>query len=405
MLALFVLLASFANAKESNCNSINTYKDFYTCSLAKHPLFEVSNLKKKEGEALVERAGQFENPFVALKSVGGENAGERVGSSELDATVSVSQFWKREARKSVAEAEKKITDIESKEMILGAKKSLVRDLYRLRQIEEELDLANEALSTFSKIESQFRNRRARGPEQEISLNLVELASGDYELKKNHLNVEKAQIMSRMKALWGDSFEIKKQYLPPVRDKWPELTVANLTPSLEIQKIFADSEKAVAEHSLAVREAWPEFTIGPTVESATTGPNQYYSYGINASITVPILSWNGGSRKIAKIKEEQAQALHKFASNRSSLEKTILLQQYKSAVSALSKSVKIDAVKVKHQRIDNLFRQGLAPGALVIEAHRQINEFTASQHEHENSAIDAFLEVKTLSGEDIEGILE
>lgn len=405
MFSIFVLVSSMAFAAGPDCANIKSYKDFYLCSLNKHPYFEISNLKAKEGDALVDRAGQWENPEVAVKSVSGSNAGESMGSTEVSAAISVSQVWQRGAKVKVAEAEKKIANIESKESILTAKKSLIRDLYRLRQIDVESDLAMEAISTFEKIKRQYQGRRARGPEQEISLNLVELAVGDYELRKNHLAVEKSEISSKIKALWGPDFQVKKEFLPPIRSKWPGLVVKATAPTLELQRILAESEKASAEYTLAVREAFPNVSVGPTIERTTEGPNQYLSYGFNLAMTVPILSWNEGSRKVAQIKSEQALSMHKFASNRVELEKNILVEKYKSSVDSLLRSAKGDDVRKKHVRIDGLARQGLASSALVIEAHRQISEFTAAQHEHENTAIEAYLEVKTLSGEEIEGILE
>ena len=59
---------------------------------------------------------------------------------------------------------------------------------------------------------------------------------------------------------------------------------------------------------------------------------------------------------------------------------------------------------KHLRVDSYFRQGLASGGLVIEAHRQMFEFMQSQHEHENAAIEAYINLMTLVGGEVEGIL-
>lgn len=399
------LFVSLAFAQGPDCNSVRNHKDFYLCSLSKHPLFEVSKLKAQEGEALVERAGQWENPELSYKSVSGDNQGDKVKSEEISANVSLSQLWQREARKDVAKAEEKIAKIESRETLLNAKKSLIRDLYRLRQIEEELELTNEALTTFETIRKQFKSRLVRGAEQEISLNIVELASSDYELKRNQITIERSAIIARLKTLWGPAFEPKKQFLPPRRESWPGLSSKNLGPSFETQKISAESDRALAEYNLAARESWPNVSAGPSIEKTAEGSNQVTQTGFNVSVTVPIFSQNGGSRRLADVKSDQAMALQKYATKKSDLEKSILIQKYDAAVQSLVSANRANDVKKKHHRIDSLFRKGLAAGNLVVEAHRQISEYTTSQHEHENTALETYLEIKTLSGEEIEGILE
>lgn len=382
------------------------YKEFYYCSLQKHPEFEISKLKIEEASAALDKATQWDNPELDVKTISGTNAGENVGGTEVSLSIPISQIWTRSGKKSVGYAEKKIVEIESQETLLGVRKSLVKDLYRIRQVEDELSIVNESLDAFERIKNQLKGRLARGPEQEITLNLVELASSDYELKKNHLNIERAEITSRLKALWDTSFEIKKDFLPPIKTKWPTISKeVNIGQSFEVRKIAAQAEKADAEHSLAISESWPSLSAGPTFERTTEGNNQYSSYGANLTLSVPIFTMNGGGRKLAETRSKQAALQSSYAIKKARLEKDIFFQKYQSAVDSLMKSSNRNEVKKKHDRIDSLFRQGLASGSIVIEAHRQITEYTESQHEHEISAIDAFLEIKTLSGENIEEIFQ
>lgn len=404
ILSLFFLVNS-TFAQGTNCSNIKNYKDFYRCSLEKHPKFEVSRLKAEEGSALEEKASQWKNPDLDMKSVLGTNAGESVGSTEVSLSIPLNQIWVRGAQQDLASAEKRIVNIEAKETLLEAKKSLIKDLYRMRQIDDEMELSDEVLKAFDTIRKQFRGRLARSPEQEITLNLVELASSDYELKRNHLVTEKSEISSRLKSIWQSQTEIKKDHLPPFKEKWPDiLDSIKMSPSIESQKLVAESERALAEKRLVDRESWPEFKAGPVIERSTEGPSQYYSYGFNLSVSLPIFSINGGARKLASTRAQQAKLMSDYAIKKADLEKDILVQKYRSAVASLKKSSNREDVKNKHHRIDSLFKQGLASGALVIEAHRQITQYTESQHEHENAAIEAFIELKTLGGEDIEEIL-
>lgn len=391
---------------QSKCNDIKSFREFYFCSLERHPKYEISKLKTQEGEAFVEKASQFQNPEMSLKSTSGDRAGEKVGSTELEVSFSATQLWTRPAQKEIAEADKKIANIESKQTLLSVQKELIKDLYRFRQIDDELELVTETINAFQTIRSQFKGRKVRGPEQEITLNLVELASSDYELKKNHLSTEKAEVIARIKAFWGPNFIMKKEFLPPLRDKWMDISPSQLMgTSFEIQKFNAENEKALAEQKLVQRESWPAVSVGPTIERATEGPTQYYSYGVNLNMTLPLVSINGGARKLADTKALQTKLLADFANKRSQSEKEILLQKYRSSVDSLRKSASREDLRKKHHQVDSLFRQGLAPGSLVIEAHRQITEYTESQHEHENSAIESYLEIKALTGESFEEIFK
>lgn len=406
MLSLLILASSLALAGDDNCTQITSYKDFYRCSLKQHPLSEAAKLKAQEGDAYLEQAAQWKNPDLELKTVGGSRAGENVGSTELTVSVPLSQLWTRDAKTDLAKAEQRKSEIEAQDTVLSVKKELIRDLYRLRQIDEEIALAEETLKTFGTIQSQFRGRRARGPEQEITLNLVELATSDYELKKNHLATEKLEIMSRLKGVWGPRFEMKAQYLPPAKDKWPAISsTAKTQHSLEVQKVLAEADKAIAEEKVVQRESWPEVSVGPAIERTTEGPSQFYSYGITLSMNLPLLTWNGGSRKLADARARQARFLADYTEKKSDLENQIHLQKYNSAIESMKKSFRPEELKKRHEKVDNLFRQGLASGAIVIEAHRQLSEYTASQHEHEIAAIESFMEIKTLRGEDIEEILQ
>ena len=409
MTVIIVLLLSTlaqAHAEDRSCVQLRTYHDFYHCSVIKHPAFSAAKLKVQEGEAVFEKSAQLKNPEVEVKSVSGENAGERIGSTELSLSIPLSQIWVNGAEREAARAEQRIAEIESKESLMKVKKEVLRDIYRFRQIEAELHLVIEAIESFEKIEKQFKGRRVRGPEQEITLNLVELAVGDYELKKNHLTTERAEILSRLKAIWGPKEEIRKEFLPPLKDKWPSVdSETNVSASFEVQRLVAESDRATAEEKIAARESLPELKAGPVAERTTEGPNQYWSYGFNVSMSVPLLSFNGGSRRLAETKAAQARFMSDYAQKKSQLERDILIQKYKSAVDSLKKSSSRNELTKKHAKIDSLFRQGLAAGALVIEAHRQITEFTESQHEHEMLALDSYVELMALSGKEIEEILK
>lgn len=406
MLSSLFLTFSLAVAAGDACESPRDYKTFYACSLKRHPLSEAANLKAQEGEAYLDQAAQWENPSLDMKTVTGTNGGENVGSTEITVAIPLTQLWTRAAKNSLAMADKKKTEIEAMDTLLGVKKDLIRDVYRLRQIEHEAGLIKETLDTFATIQRQFKSRRARGPEQEVTLNLVELATSDYQLKENRLMTERLEIISRMKGIWGADFEIKPEFLPPPHVNWPAIDDKKASsPSLEVQRVLAEAERTIAEKKVVDRQSWPELKIGPAIERTSEGPSQFYQYGVTMSVTLPLLTWNQGSRKLAETRATQARFIADYTKNKSQLESEIHLKKYLAAVSSLKLAFKDTEMTKKHARVESLYKQGLLTGSLVIEAHRQQYEYTVSQHEHENAAIEAFLELKTLRGEDIEEILQ
>lgn len=388
-------------ALANDCSSIVDTKSAYECILENHPDFRSAELTKESANASYSKATQWPNPELTAKSVAGDNAGEKVGGTELSLSISITDLLiKRYAFSKNGRAEEKAALVDAEDQSFKVKSSIVKDLYRYRQLLNELELTEEAISTFDKIEHQFRSRQSRGPEQEITLNLVELAQGDYQLKKNHLAVEKSEIESKFKGVLGSKFVLKKDILPQLKQSWPEISAAQVSKNtLELRKIESEKDKLESEKSLAIAESWPKISAGPVMERTTEGPNQFNSYGFNVNVDIPIFSLNGGSRELANKNLLKAQLQYDYALKKAELERELLIQKYQSAVESLKKSTTAEALKRKHAQIDGYFRQGLTSGSTVIEAHRQIAEFTESQHEHEMVALESLMYLYLLSGKD------
>lgn len=392
---------------EQLCSNAKNPEDFFQCTLKYHPEMAAALTGKESAKSERDLITQFANPEVSIRSMGGKNAGENVGSTEVAVNLDVSNLLLNRASISeLGRSSEKLGLATAEEEEFKAKSQLIRELYRYRQVHEELELTVEALEAFEKIVSQFRSRLARGPEQEITLNLVELALGDYQLRKNHLVVEKADIEARYKALYGLQFEMKKNWLPGFRTQWPSIRAQEIKgETFSLRKADAERQRAMAEKSLANAESWPQISAGPVYERTTEGPTRYNSMGFAMSVSVPLLSLNGGARGMAEQNKLKTQLLYDFAVKKENLEKQTLLQKYQSAVESLKRSVDAISLKKKHSRIDSLFRQGLTSGATVIEAHRQILEFTEAQHEHELTALDSYLYLCQLSGREINEVLK
>lgn len=406
IILIFNCIALQAFADES-CKAGTTTKSFYECALQNDPAFRSSVLTKNSAKAARDAITKWPNPKLEAKSVSGENAGEKVGGTEVSLSLSISDLLiKRAALSRSGRSEEKLILVEGEESEFKSKTQLIKDLYRYRQIRDELELVNEAIGAFKKIEQQFKSRSARGPEQEITLSLVELAQGDYQLQKNHLAVEINEILVKYKSIFGANFAFKNEWLPQLRQTWPVINpslISKLT--FELRRVEAEKEKHEAEQSLASAEAWPNIEAGPVVERNTEGPTQFTSTGFNVSIDVPIFNWNGGARALSRANYERAKMNYEYALRRADLDRELLIQKYTSAVESLKESTSDASLKKKHAQIDRLFRQGLTSGTTVIEAHRQISEFTESQHEHELVALDSLMYIYQLSGSDPSEVLK
>lgn len=405
LLILFLISFAQAASHDTSCGTMKDHHEFFHCSIQKHPGLTISTLKNQEGQAILERAGQWKNPELDVKSVAGENAGEKNGSTEVVLAIPISQLWDRPIEKEIGRAEKTLAEIEAKVNLANIKREMIKDLYRLRQIEEELDLIHETVDAFKKIQSQFSGRLVRGAEQEITLNLVELATGDYGLKENHLLVEKLEILARLKTIWGSDFKVQKEYLPPLKEKWPEIKADTNAIPFDTQRRIAESDRAKAEERLTSNEIWDQMKLGPAATRTTDGANQFWSVGFSFSMGLPIFTQNGGGRRMAEARSNQTRLWADYGKRKATLDQDILIQKYKSSVESLRKSSSRDALRKRHDKIDALFRRGLAGGSIMIEAHRQIIEFTMAQHEHEMTALDSFIEFKSITGDDVEEILK
>lgn len=400
-------LSSFVSAEASNCLSIKAVENLYECIVKNHPEIKSAELSIDVAKSTSDKITQIPNPEVSINSVQGKNAGESEGSTELGLSINLTEtFIKRVSLGRLGRAEEKVLIVNAQESVFQAKSQALKSLYRYRQVLDELELVTEALETFRKIENQFKARRVRGPEQSVTLNLVELAQGDYELQKNHLNIEKTKIETDFKGVFGDTFFLKKEWLPKLKKNWPQIKENELLKeTFEVRKFEAEREKAEAEKSIATLDSFPKIAAGPSVQRTTTGSTQYMSYGFNLTVDVPIFSLNGGGRSLADKNLTKSQYTYEYAMRKADLEKKLLLQKYSSAIESLKKSISIESLKKKHDQIDSLFRQGLTSGPTVIEAHRQISEFHKSQHEHEMEALESLMYLNILSNKEISEVLK
>lgn len=382
------------------CSRLSSPQDVIDCALSNHPEAQRARLSILQAENLEDAASQRPNPELAGKSVYGSSLGDTVINHEVSLVHTVELGGKRGARMSKALAEKETIGASSQRSREEVLLETLHSLYRLRQIQAELHTLDEALETFSRIQNQFRSRPRRTPEQEVSLGIFDIAEGDYQLRKAALETELATHSREIELAIGREFVPSPSILPSVRKNWPKLqeiaTAASFRGSA-MNSARAGLNLANADLSLAQSLSWPNLKVGPSLESQTSGPFTFQTFGVNLSFELPVFQINGGGRAVARTGLDLAERSLSLKERELTNQRKILLQKYDFSVKAVQASLTHAELEKKHRNTDALFARGIIPSSLVIEAHRQIVDFTKNQNEQELSALVALWKIYVLEG--------
>lgn len=382
------------------CSRLGTPQDVIDCALSNHPEAQRARLSNIQAENLENAASQRPNPEIAGKSVFGSSLGDDVFNHEVNLAHTVELGGKRGARMDKALAEKETVAASSQRSREEVLLKTIHSLYRLRQIQAELHTLDEALETFSRIQRQFRSRPRRTPEQDVSLGIFDIAEGDYQLRKAALEAELATHTRGVELAIGREFEPSANVLPPKQKSWPKFQETAAPASFRgsaMNSVRAGLKLAEAELSVAQSLSWPNLKIGPSFESQTSGPFTFQTYGVNLSFELPLFQINGGGRAVARSGLDLAERSLSLKECELSNQRKILLQKYDFSVKAVLASLTHAELEKKHRNTDALFARGIIPSSLVIEAHRQIVDFTKNQNEQELSALEALWRIYVLEG--------
>lgn len=404
---MLLLFATFVRAEENTkatpvaeCVRFASPQDVVDCALANHPEAQRAQLSVLQAEHLESAASQRPNPELGGKSVFGNSLGDNVMNHEVNLAHTIELGGKRGARMDKALAEKEVvaaSALRSREEVLLETQHA---LYRLRQIRAELHTLDEALETFGRIQRQFRSRPQRTPEQQVSLSVFDIAEGDYQLRKAALETELVTHTQEVELTIGRTFEPVAGVLPPQRKNWPKLA-GDVAPAsfkgsaMNLER--AGLKLAEADLSAAQSLSWPNLKVGPSFESQTSGPFTFQTYGVNLSFELPLLQINGGGRAVARTGLDLAERSLALKERELATQRHILLKKYENSVNAVLASLSHAELEKKHRNTDALFARGIIPSSLVIEAHRQIVDFTKNQNEQELSALEALWKIYVLEG--------
>ncbi len=382
------------------CKRIASAQDVIDCALANHPEAQRARLSNSQAETFESAASQRPNPEVGGKSVYGKLLGDTVLNHEVNLAIPIELGGKRGARMEKALAEKDTVAASAQRSREEVLLETMRSIYRIRQAKDELHTIDEALETFGRIQRQFRSRPRRTPEQEVSLGVFDVAEGDYQLRKAALETELATHIREVELAIGRGFEPSDEVLPAKKRIWPNVNDKPPVTSFKgsaMNSARAGLKLAEAELSVAQSLSWPTLRVGPSFESQTSGPFTYQTYGVNLSFELPLFQINGGGRAVARTGLDLAERSLSLRQREVANQRNVLLIKYENSVKAINASLSHKELEKKHRSTDALFGRGIIPSSLVIEAHRQIVDFTKNQNEQELSALEALWQLYVLEG--------
>ena len=404
ILLCFLFLTNSMAWAQSNCD-VGNFKTFVLCISKQHPDFKKHELSFSEGEG-IERAGSaFQNPEVDLETTQGRSLGEKAGSNKIMVSYPFQLFGQRAARKDKSLAEAELLRIDGLKGQNGLVAEATLNLYRLRQINEEIAILDETLLAYSKVIKQFASRLQLSPEQEVSLSVFRLAIGDLNFKKAGLESEQRKIGDFFSFVPNISKAQIEKNLPPQKQNWPNLASKKIEfNGWPIKEVESKLKLAQAEFDASRAETWPEVKAGVIFQQEIQGSFTNDSYGVGVTLPIPLFNWNQGNRQAksavyqkAKIEKERA---YKEVTN----ERTRLIELYKAAVENFKKSPKEDEIMKQHNNIESKYSRGLINSALMIEAHRQRFEYKTSQNQIELNALQALFRVYEMDGSSFEELL-
>lgn len=402
ILILFLLpLLSFA---EPICSNLN-FKETVMCLAAKHPESKKNSLFFSESDGVKKAGRSLQNPELSFETLQGRGLSGRTGTNRVAVSYPFEIFGQRAARIEKANAESDLLQIEGLKGTNRLVAAVALSLYRLKHIKEEISILDDALGTYANVISQLSARKVLGPDQDVTLGVFKLAVGDLSFKKSMLVVEGKKIydfFSHIPEL--QTVQVDKM-LPDHRKNWPKITPKNSELSgWPIKQVESQLKLAEAEYNVTKAAAWPELKAGIIYDQAIDGALQNSQVGFGLTLPIPLLNWNAGNKQIAASAFQRAKVDRELAQVEVVNERTRTIEFYNSSVDTLKKSPNETEVVRRTKNLASKYSRGLITSSLLIEAHRQLFDFTTSQNEIERQTLESILKVYELDGVSVEEAL-
>ncbi len=381
------------------CSEFKSAQDILNCALERHPAVLRARIESQRSSYGERKASAFSNPEVETTTTYGKNLGDKLWTFEGSLNQKIEVGGKRASRIEAARAEADKAGANLQKARESAFLEVMHTLNRHRQIHDELEIINEAVNAFGRVQNLYKGRGRLSAEQEVSSEIFSLALGEHKLRQNNLKNEKDVLKRRLELILGTTLSEDESYLPEFKTHWPSLNELAVDPNKNSELLMAKAElkAAEAEFKGARGDSWPDLTIGPTFSWDREGPSDIYRYGLNLNLPLPLWNLNRAGRGYAEQGKILAERNLEITGREVNSERKQFLEKYQSVVEAISALPDLKALEKKHSRVEKLFEQGLVSTSLFIEAHRQIQEFIKTRNEEEHEATDALWKIHAIDG--------
>lgn len=388
ILGVSIIFSAMADANVCQITSLDSLKEKL---LMNHPLILQNFANDKGNQYLIQTAKERPNPNLQFQILSGNEIDGKTISQQFSYMHTFERGDKRETRIQFAQTKRtwlKLNDIaQNEDLLIDA----ILKAYRSEHIKKIIPVLEEALSTFKKIKRLREKQKVLDPEEEVELETINLVINDYALKVHKLEAENLFLSKHLQFFLNDC-KIKSSIFGR----------SNLNKLYQVPQIEKESTKILiaktnlkkAKNNIRVQESLghANVQVGPMLQATEIEGKHYQSFGISLNMNLNILNQNTGLIKQAY--EEYRQAKKRLANI--TFEEKLDLNSWIVKSKSLTKQLEIfssDAeVLKKHKRIEKLFARGLISTPLVIEAHRQLVDYSQGALELEFSIAEANLNI-------------
>jgi len=376
----------------TDCKNLKTPNDLLKCIVEHHTDMKVLRSQVKSKMFSVELASQRINPqveFEALDKIG-------KGFSLESSLVHTFEFGnKRYARTLFAKSETELLKTDFLKYQEEITIETVKNLYRIRQIDHEIQIIQEIIKTFLKITQQYAQAGQLAPEDEISISVFKMALEENKLKNNALVNEKKEIIEKIQMSISQKLIIEKMHLPKIKKRWPKLAVMKLSGS-QLLQISKKLKLANANYQLQKSNSSQNLSIGPKIEIERDQQTET-KIGITLSIPLPVFSSNapGVDQSLSEISSVTLQ--NSVIRNRLERKKNYYYEVYKRVSATLNNSLTKKQVVLKNKNIHKIIERGVVSAPIIIEFHRQTMNYFETLHQQELVVVHAFWTIAALEG--------
>ncbi|MDH5581453.1 MAG: TolC family protein [Bdellovibrionales bacterium] len=394
---ILVVLLLISNNLYANCN-FKTPNDLLEQIKSNHPQIFVNASKVDSFKSSIEQAGQRPNPELEAESTTSDTSEGKISKTSVSIEHVFELGGKRDARINVAqtefEASKAALKMQDEDILID----VVKKLYRLRQVFELIPLHEESFETLNRIFLAKKKRRNLSPEEQVEKESLELVLNHHKLEIDELVYEKTYLKRHLSFFAGKKCDVSIDDLPMTLNfdkKLFKISNVNDYSKLKAAKLGVDFAKSKLELEKAM--SYPNLSIGPVYEYEKSDSEKNHAVGISLTMDLPILSSNSGGKNRAAKEVIVASRTYKSIEREMALDLESWVQKFNRLKKSLKRVTSKKRLDKKHHKIDALFKRGVISTALVIEAHRQLMEFTVSRFKFELGAVEALWNIYKLNG--------